>query len=68
MLNIFQQSKQLSILQTMIDILLNRQLEFGGVSTSHNGWVEPGSQVRHNIDPNMLLEIFLLKFGFLPHL
>merc|ERR1719266_2145248 len=30
--------------QTMIDILLNRQLEFGGVSSSHNGWVEPGNQ------------------------
>ena len=29
----------------MIDILLNRQLEFGGVSSSHNGWVEPGNQV-----------------------
>jgi len=35
--------------QTMIDILLNRQLEFGGVSTSHNGWVEPGSQ-KNKID------------------
>merc|ERR1719210_477918 len=30
--------------QTMIDILLNRQLEFGGVSSTHNGWVEPGNQ------------------------
>ena len=29
----------------MIDILLNRQLEFGGVSSTHNGWVEPGNQV-----------------------
>ena len=29
----------------MIDVLLNRQLEFGGVPASQNGWVEPGSQV-----------------------
>ena len=30
----------------MIDILLNRQLEFGGVSPTQNGWVEPGNQVK----------------------
>ena len=36
--------------QTMIDILLNRQLEFGGVSSTHNGWVEPGNQQKSKID------------------
>ena len=29
----------------MIDVLLNRQLEFSGVPVTHNGWVEPGNQV-----------------------